>query len=61
MEENTLRNITKETVVNLSIISIIIDQKGLGDKEMQFLCSQELSHVTYLYLGKTIDIKLITK
>jgi hypothetical protein len=28
---------------------------------LQFLCTQKVSHVTILYLGKTIDIKAITK
>jgi hypothetical protein len=47
--------------VDLSIISLIIEQKGLGDKEMQFLCSRKLSHVTHLSLSKAIDIKMRTK
>jgi hypothetical protein len=47
--------------VYLSIRSIIIDSQRIGNKGMQFLCSQKLSHVTKLSLSKTIDIKLRTK
>jgi hypothetical protein len=51
----------KKSDVDLSIISIIIGEKALGDKGVQFLCSRKLSHVTHLSLGKKIDIKVITK
>jgi hypothetical protein len=47
--------------VNLSIIRIIIGNQRLGNEGMQFLCSQKVSHVTHMNLGKTIDIKLRTK
>jgi hypothetical protein len=60
MKKTILRQINIETV-DLSIISIIIDSKGLGNEGMQFLCSRKLSHVTDMKLGKTIDIKAITK
>jgi hypothetical protein len=60
MNEKILKAIGKSDV-NLSIISIIVVSKRIGNKEMQFLCSQKLSHVTRLYLRKTIDIKLTTK
>jgi hypothetical protein len=46
--------------VNLGIISIIIDSHRIGNEGLQFLCSQELSHVNHLNLGKTIYIKLRT-
>jgi hypothetical protein len=51
----------KKSEVDLGIINIIIDDKGLGKEGMQFLCSQQLSHVTELSMSKTIDIKLTTK
>jgi hypothetical protein len=60
MNENILKAIDRPEV-DLGIISIIIDDKGLGNEGLSFLCSQKLSHVTSLYLGKTIDIKLKTK
>jgi hypothetical protein len=47
--------------VDLSIKSIIIDYQRICNKGLQILCSQQLSHVTYLSLGKTIDIKRGTK
>jgi hypothetical protein len=60
MEKKVLNQIQKEDI-DLSIIRIIIDSSRLGNEGVQFLCSQELSHITYLNLGKTIDIKLKTK
>jgi hypothetical protein len=60
MNENILIAIGRSDV-DLSIIRIIIVSKRIDNEGMQFLCSQKLSHVTHLYLGKTIDIKLITK
>jgi hypothetical protein len=46
-----------EKDVNLCVWIIIIGNQRIGNEGLQFLCSQELSHVTRLYLGKTIDIK----
>jgi hypothetical protein len=46
--------------VYLSIITIIIDSKLIGNEGMHIICSQELSHVTKLRLGKTIEIKKTT-
>jgi hypothetical protein len=51
MSENILTAIGKQKVY-LSIISLIIDSQRIGNEGMQFLCSQELSHVTHMYLGK---------
>jgi hypothetical protein len=56
-----IEKVIGSTKVILSIISIIIGYQGLGNEGMQFLCSQELSHVTHMNLSKTIDIKAITK
>jgi hypothetical protein len=56
-----ISEVIDESEIDLGIISIIIDDKGLGNEEIQFLCSQKLSHVTVLSMGKTIDIKAITK
>jgi hypothetical protein len=56
-----ISEVIDESDIYLSIISIIIDSQGMGNEGMQFLCSQKLSHVNHLYLGKTIDIKLRTK
>jgi hypothetical protein len=55
MEKSVLSQINKE-VIYLSIWSIIIDDERLDNEGLQFLCSQDLSHVTKLYLGKTINI-----
>jgi hypothetical protein len=60
MEKDILNQIKKEKV-NLSIIRIIIVSQQIGNEGVQFLCSQKVSHVTHLYLGRTIDIKLRTK
>jgi hypothetical protein len=57
MNEKILKAIDTPDV-NLGIISITIGSKQIGNEGMQFLCSQKLSHVTQLSLGKTIDIKL---
>jgi hypothetical protein len=60
MEKKIVKSINKSKV-DLGIISIIIDDKGLGNKGLKFLCSQKLSHITSLSLSKTIDIKIGTK
>jgi hypothetical protein len=60
MNGKILKAINKSEV-DLSIINIIIDSQRIGNEGMQFLCSQKLSHVTHLYVGKIIDIKLTTK
>jgi hypothetical protein len=59
MNEKILEAIASPYVY-LSIISLIIDSQRISNEGMQFLYSQELSHVTYLYLGNTIDIKMTT-
>jgi hypothetical protein len=61
MEKKILSHEKEDEVIDLSIIRIIIDSKGIGNEGLSFLCSQDLSHVTLINLGKTIDIKLITK
>jgi hypothetical protein len=55
MEGNILSKITKETV-DLSIIRITIDFERIGNEGLQLLCSQKLSHINHLHLGKTMDI-----
>jgi hypothetical protein len=60
MKKKVLSKVKQETVI-LSIKNIIIGSQRIGNEGLSFLCSQKVSHVTYLSLGKTIDIKLRTK
>jgi hypothetical protein len=47
--------------ISLSISHIIRDYQQIDDAGVQLLCSQPLSHITKLYLGKTIENKMATK
>jgi hypothetical protein len=60
MNEKILKEIGKSEI-DLSIIKIIIGYQRIGNEGLLFLCSQQLSRVICLCLGKTVDIKKTTK
>jgi hypothetical protein len=57
MKKKILSEMSNEKVI-LSIRCLILDNKRIGDKGMEIICSQPTSHVTSFHLGKANDRKM---